>query len=170
MRRGTSLISLMVAITILSGFVIVFGVLLRTLMLAEGRSAGQIVEHRRWEDLMVQFRRDVHAASHSELGVEAAAGQSLKLKSAEGDIEYVTGGDRVERKAPAGRNENWRFPGQSLTLVRDPEGRWITLQRSGPPASRRDDPHPAALTRILRLDAEIGRLGRHSATNGEAAR
>lgn len=170
MRRGISLISLMVTITILSGFVIVFGVLLRTLMLAESRSASQIVEHRRWEDLMVQFRRDVHAATHSELAIEAAAGQTLKLTSADGDIEYLTGTERVERKAMAGRNESWRFPGQSLSFARDPAGRWITLQRSGTPASRRDDPHPAALTRVLRLDAEIGRFREHSAPNVEATR
>lgn len=89
-RRGMSLISLMVVITILSGLLLMVGTLLRGLLVAETATADRVSQLRQWEQLIVQFRRDVHAATGAEIFVSAQPiGQELQLTTPGGRIDYV---------------------------------------------------------------------------------
>lgn len=158
-RRGMSLISLMVVITILSGLLLMVGTLLRGMLVAEAATAARVSQLRQWEQLTVQFRRDVHAATGAEIFVSAEPiGQELQLAAAGGRIDYVFRDGAIERHQPsASRYDVWRFPDQQTEVRQDAETHFITLRATFPAAALDDSLHPAARPRALTIDAEPGR-------------
>lgn len=158
-RRGMSLISLMVVITILSGLLLMVGTLLRGLLVAETATADRVSQLRQWEQLIVQFRRDVHAATGAEIFVSAQPiGQELQLTTPGGRIDYVVREGVLERhQSSTSRHDVWRFPDQQAEVSQDAETRFITLRVTFPPAALDDSLHPAARPRALTIDAELGR-------------
>lgn len=171
-RRGMSLISLLVVITILSGLLLIVGVLLRGLLVAEAATAARVSQLRQWEQLTVQFRRDVHVATRAEIYVSAAPiGQELQLTTPAGRIDYVARDGAIERHQPAtSRHDVWRFPDQQTEVSQGPDSPLITLRVTFPAATLDDSVHPAALTPALTIDAELGRQTRQHLTATETPR
>lgn len=161
-RRGVSLITLIVVITILSGLLLIVGTLLRGLLVAEVATAARVSQLRQWEQLSVQFRRDVHAARGAEIFVSAEPlGQELQLTTAAGRVDYLCRDGAVERReAGASRHDVWRFPDQPTEVRRDAGSPWISLRLTFAAAGLDDTQHPAARAPVLTIDAELGRQAR----------
>lgn len=158
-RRGVSLISLMVVITILSGLLLMVGTLLRGLLVAEVATAARVSQLRQWEQLTIQFRRDVHAATGADIFVSTEPiGQELQLAAPGGRIDYVLRDGAIERHQPStSRHDVWRFPDQQTEVTQDAETRLVTLRVTFPAAALDDTIHPAARVHALTIDAELGR-------------
>lgn len=124
-RRGTSLIQMLVVITALGFLTTTVITTIVSMMRAQGRAAGVWVVHHQWLKLTDDWRRDAHAATSAEI-IRQDNAPAFVLRSALGShsVTYVAGKNEVLRRETDGdklvRTETYRLPDWNIRFEAAP--------------------------------------------------
>ena len=165
MRRGYSLIEMIVVMTVGATMLGIAVTLLGALMQAERAGRAHIGQNGIFNRLADQFRRDVHAADGLVVVVENDAGESAwRLNLGDGrSVWYVAGRDEIVREERKGRTvlrqESYRLPDDcGVTIAADASAspRIVRLTIAPTEASLR----PGHEVRIEAVPGRDGRFAR----------
>ena len=174
-RRGTSLIHMLVVITMLGFLTTAVITTMVTMMRAQGRAAGVWVVHHQWLRLTDDWRRDAHAALSAEITQQDNA-PAFVLRSADVThrITYVANKNGVTRRETDGdklvRTETYRLPDWKVRF--EAATKTLSVNQAAKLICQHPNaPRPTPKTEVpLREDSQlavIGRDHRFEKTNSE---
>lgn len=165
LRRGTSLIHMLVVITSLGFLTTAVITTMVTMMRAQARAAGVWVVHHQWLRLTDDWRKDAHAAIGAEI-IQQDNSPAFVLRSANAAhrISYVVGKSEVTRRETNGdklvRTETYRLPDWSIRFESDSKS-LATNQLVKLICQHPNSPRPTPTTPVpLREDTQLAVIGR----------
>ncbi len=165
LRRGTSLIHMLVVITSLGFLTTTVITTMVTMMRSQGRAAGVWVVHHQWLKLTDHWRRDAHAALSAEITQQDNASAFVfRSNDASHRITYVVGRREVTRRETNGdkliRTETYRLPDWNVRFEADAKS-LATNQLAKLICQHPNSPRPTPTTPVpLREDTQLAVIGR----------
>lgn len=163
-RRGVSLVELLVVITMLAALLTCTSVTLIRLLRAQSSGGQALAEALTISRLARDLRRDAHAAVTAELAGPAESRKLTLTTAAGAGTTYALGGDGVMRVGPAADgaalHEEYRLGSAQCALQLKSEGRLVQLtvrqMRSSDQTRSARSSLPTALPEELTIEAAVG--------------